>query len=258
MYNGVMGRKNCKYDGCDRFSHGLGYCKKHYARVKKGAPIDDSYYEYPDVCKVEGCEKPHSASGYCKFHYNRFYKGIPMDYVRGKTGCDIEGCDRPHQGKGMCIVHYDKFRKGLAENADQQCIMDDCKNYRFANKMCRKHYRRKDPYKFKKKFPMWSIRPDYNKGYLFIKVPADYPGRKFTIQGGGKSGLQFHHVHVMEKKIGRPLKKSETVHHKNGIKTDNRINNLELWCSNHSSGQRVKDLLDWAKTIIKEYGDLDL
>jgi hypothetical protein len=57
----------------------------------------------------------------------------------------------------------------------------------------------------------------------------------------------------MEKHVGRPLLKEETVHHKNGITDDNRIENLELWASAHPYGQRVEDLLSFADEIIQRY-----
>lgn len=104
--------------------------------------------------------------------------------------------------------------------------------------------------------PMWHVRPDGNKGYLIIKVPIDWPGRSFKPRKNTRCKYQFHHVHVMEKRIGRPLHKHETVHHKNGVKDDNRDKNLELWSSMQPTGQRVRDKVAYAREILAEYGHL--
>jgi hypothetical protein len=56
--------------------------------------------------------------------------------------------------------------------------------------------------------------------------------------------------------IGRPLFTHENVHHRNGNRSDNRLENLELWSSSQPPGQRVEDKVTWAREIIELYGDL--
>ena len=76
-----------------------------------------------------------------------------------------------------------------------------------------------------------------------------------VIRKNGK-GYRAHRL-IMEEYLGRPLTREETVHHINGDRADNRLENLELWSSNQPSGQRIKDKLQWAKEIIALYGYLE-
>lgn len=52
--------------------------------------------------------------------------------------------------------------------------------------------------------------------------------RSYGHPNGSKGGYVFEHRKIMSDLIGRPLERHELVHHKNGMRDDNRIENLEL------------------------------
>jgi len=65
--------------------------------------------------------------------------------------------------------------------------------------------------------------------------------------------MKNNYYMVMSDYLGRPLLRSEQVHHKNGDRADNHIENLELWSTSQPAGQRIEDKLKWAKEFIKIY-----
>jgi hypothetical protein len=83
-------------------------------------------------------------------------------------------------------------------------------------------------------------------GYVVLSAQHDHPN-------ANKRGMLLEHIKVMSDVLGRPLYEGETVHHKNGVRSDNHPDNLELWVSFQPPGQRPEDLVVWAKEILRRY-----
>ena len=69
-----------------------------------------------------------------------------------------------------------------------------------------------------------------------------------------KNGRILEHQYVMSQKLGRPLFKGENIHHINGVRDDNRIENLELWNTSQPKGQRIEEKIKFYKEFLELYG----
>lgn len=111
---------------------------------------------------------------------------------------------------------------------------------------CSRTCARKIEWKNKEREGQIKGRYKHGSGYWMVRRP-DHP-RAY------KNKWIFEHVIVMEGIIGRPLLSGEHVHHKNGIRDDNRPENLELWTTTRKdpAGQRNSDLWEFFEMKLKE------
>lgn len=216
--------KECIIENCDRIVYARDWCHMHYHRwYRRGDP--NTVFQRPDlsnrVCDVDGCDRQDIESyGYCRMHYRRFYVhgnvGGPERMI-GKNGpkCIIGNCNGVPVARNMCATHYDRWNKRGTPGTEEIKRERNGKIYNIG-------------------------------GYQVIYMP-EHPNSRAA------GGVSVHTI-VMCEKIGRPLLPHESVHHKNGIRDDNRIENLELWTRSQPYGARVEDKIAWAIEFLGEYG----
>ena len=134
-------------------------------------------------------------------------------------------------------------KHGSAYSGSLPCTVPGCDRFNYARGLCHAHYHRQlrtgvIPTEPVKEFGEFKPYTDPRSGYV-------YQPR------AGKRAILQHRL-VMEEHIGRELLPHETVHHVNGIRDDNRIENLELWSKSQPSGQRVADKIAWCVQFLTE------
>jgi len=204
----------CNFETCQRQQQSLGYCKAHYQQIYRGARLTN--VERIMKCSHTGCDLPHRAKGFCGFHYSRTVRGVDLDAPKrgttGRTKCKWKDCHRKNDYWGLCTLHYERQRDGK----DMDAPIRKRTNAKTIDEI------------------NW-VKNDY--GYMIGRFK-------------GKNVIQ--HRLVWELHHGRKLRSFENIHHLNGIRDDNRIENLQVWAKPQPCGQRPEDLVAWSVKYYRE------
>ncbi len=179
-------------------------------------------------------------------HYRRWNTtgdpGVAESMRKGPRPCKVDTCRNPAVTReDLCATHC--RRKRLYGNEDgtfathKKCVEcgEPAVSGDRSNDYCRSHY-----IDFVKRLAVAgeAYATTSPAGYRYVSIFKKlYP----------------EHGIVMESMIGRPLRKGESPHHKNGVRGDNRPENLELWVKPQPAGQRVDDLVAWVVESYPEY-----
>lgn len=198
-------------------------------------------------CIVSYCDRTPRVRGrfvgYCPGHAQQVRKNYPIQPLKGQRTCKFSGCGVPI---GMVSGNWCPTHKVM-------CKVPGCAKPRAANGMyCPGHAYRNTTHGH----PLKTVNRSPGTGTDWYLNRYGYLVRNPALQPDGKRPQIAQHREVMEQVLGRTLFPGETVHHINGVKTDNRPENLELWTTRQPPGQRVSDLLADAHRILDLYGDM--
>jgi hypothetical protein len=144
--------------------------------------------------------------------------------------------------KGLCNAHY--LRQGTPTANDpvkqylNKCSIANCQYQECQAGICPMHKTRIAKHSDPHHNEHTGRYIEKRSGYVYILVNHEHI---------------LEHRAVMENHLGRKLLPEENVHHKNGVKDDNRLENLEIWNTAQPSGQRISDKLVWARQIVELY-----
>lgn len=177
-------------------------------------------------CRIEGCSNKYKSGGWCHAHYERLRRyGDPLaggsTHIPRPEKCIAQDCDKKPVAKCLCSGHYSLLRK--------------YGDHTVAKFKWNKNGRRE-----------WHLT---SHGYVWRYSGYEDPN-------ASNNGFVYQHREVMAQIIGRPLLSRESVHHRNGNRADNSPSNLELWVKSQPAGQRITDLVSWARKIVQDYGSL--
>lgn len=221
----------------------------------KSAYSKDGYQSYCKKCHKKSKEenKESVKNGKVIWKRNRKPKDGSVLYIEEKQcrrcgkiknridfGKNLKTCDGLTSYCRECSSYVSRMRRHL--NPD---MWEKQKNKNFID------------YRIKNEIDLLLPRKRHKKpeGTLNLQGYRQFRGNKWKGHPCADSrGRVFEHKLVMYDHIKRPLKKGETIHHKNGIRDDNRIENLELWSHSHPPGQRIDDKIEWCKEFLANYG----
>lgn len=233
--------RQCSEEGCNQPARTRGMCKVHYGRWHRYSSRRTIICEQ---CGREVEDAPSNKRFCSRLCFERYRVSWPKKRECRECGAEFEVQDRSDANRRYCSpkCRDERTRVVHANNPVTLCLAGNCENPVASHGLCNIHWQR-----MRRRGKTDDLAPRERKpwvgldGYVLVKVE------------GSRSPKSVHRL-IMEQRLGRPLRPGETVHHKNGIRSDNRDENLELWASWQPSGSRVSDLLEYAREVLRVYG----